>query len=168
MSKIRIGIIGLGNCACSLIQGLHYYSNKTRSQIGLMHSTLGGYSVSDIEVVMAIDVDSRKVDKDISEAVFASPNCTKHFADVPYYGIKVCRGVTLDGIAKHTQKYDESIRVVESNIHEPSKEKLVEQIKKSGVEMLVNYLPVGSTKAVQFYAECALDSGVGEPLKKSL
>ena len=161
MSKIKVGIIGLGNCASSLIQGLHYY-NENDEVIGLMHQNLGGYTIADIEVVFAADVDARKVGKDISEAMFAKPNCTKVFqTDIPYYGAKVVMGKILDGISEHTQNYDEDIRVLVSDVKEPTKEEFVQQIKESGAEMLINYLPVGSKEAVKFYAECALDAGVG-------
>ncbi len=162
MSKIKVGIIGLGNCASSLIQGIQYYSSTDREPIGLMHKVLGGYSINDVEIVLAIDVDARKVGKDISEAIFAEPNCTKDICrDVPSYGVKVIRGVTLDGVSEHTQKYPEKIRVVVSNEPEPTMDELVSAIKASGAEMLVNYLPVGSKQAVHFYAECCLAAGVG-------
>ena len=129
MSKIKVGIIGLGNCASSLIQGLHYY-NENDEVIGLMHQNLGGYTIADIEVVFAADVDARKVGKDISEAIFAKPNCTKVFqTDIPYYGVKVVMGKILDGISEHTQNYDEDIRVLVSDVKEPTKEEFVQQIK---------------------------------------
>lgn len=162
MKKIKIGIIGLGNCASSLIQGLSMYSDSDQTPIGIMHTNLGGYKISDIEVALAIDVDARKVGVDISEAIFAKPNCTKTFCSaIPPTGITVLRGVTLDGVSEHTQMYPEDIRVVISEVQEPTKQELVEAIISSGVDMIINYLPVGSKKAVEFYAECALDAKVG-------
>lgn len=162
MKKIRIGIIGLGNCASSLIQGLTLYSDSSLNPVGLMHTDLGGYKISDIEVALAIDVDARKVGIDISEAIFSNPNCTQVFCNtIPHTGINVIRGVTLDSVSEHTQLYPEEIRVVISDVPEPTKQELVEAIKSSGVDMLINYLPVGSKKAVEFYAECALEAKVG-------
>ena len=161
MHNIKIGILGLGNCASSLIQGLHYYKNSNEV-IGLMHQVLGGYTIADIEVVFAADVDARKVGKDISVAMFAKPNCTTIFQkDIPEYGVKVVMGRILDGVSEHTQKFDEDIRVVLADVKEPTKEEFVKMIQSSGAEMLINYLPVGSKQAVEFYAECALEAGVG-------
>lgn len=161
MHNIKIGILGLGNCASSLIQGLYYYKNGDEV-IGLMHQELGGYTIADIEVVFATDVDARKVGKDISVAMFAKPNCTTVFQkDIPKYGVKVVMGRILDGVSEHTQEFDEDIRVVLSDVKEPTKEEFVKMIQSSGAEMLINYLPVGSKQAVEFYAECALEAGVG-------
>lgn len=162
MKKIRIGIIGLGNCASSLIQGLFYYKNHNGNQIGLMHENLGGYSISDIEVALAIDVDERKVGKDISEAIYAKPNCTKNIEDsIPENGNRVLMGRVLDGVSSHTQQYDESERVIIANCKESTKEDIVNAIRESQVDMLINYLPVGSKMATYFYAECALEAKVG-------
>ena len=162
MKKIKVAIVGLGNCASSLIQGLYYYDNSKKNAIGLMHETLGGYTISDIEVVLAIDIDARKVGKDISEAIYSSPNCTKVFCDnVPQMGKKVQMGVVMDGVSPHTTLFLPDIRVVIANEKEPSKEELVKKIQEFDADMLINYLPVGSTNAVEFYAECALEAGVG-------
>ena len=162
MKKIKVAIVGLGNCASSLIQGLYYYDNSKKNAIGLMHETLGGYTISDIEVVLAIDIDVRKVGKDISEAIYSSPNCTKVFCDnVPQMGKKVQMGVVMDGVSPHTTLFSPDIRVVIANEKEPSKEELVKKIQEFDADMLINYLPVGSTNAVEFYAECALEAGVG-------
>lgn len=162
MGRIKVGIIGLGNCASSLIQGVHYYKDENKEEIGLMHKYIGGYGLADIDIVMAIDIDERKVGKDISQAIFAAPNCTKVFcSEIPLYGIDVVRGVDLDGVSEHVSSYPEEIRVVKSKVKEPTKEELVKQIKDSGVEMLVNYLPVGSKEAVEFYAQCAIEAHVG-------
>lgn len=162
MTKIKVAIVGLGNCASSLIQGIHYYKDRNNQPIGIMHEKIGSYTISDIEIVLAIDIDDRKVGKDISKAVFANPNCTKVFCpEIPLSGNKVQMGVILDGVSEHTERYPEEKRVVKSSVHEPSMSELVEIIKKSGAEMMVNYLPVGSKKAVEFYAECAIEAGVG-------
>lgn len=162
MEKIKVGIIGLGNCASSLIQGLHYYKGKNEKPVGLMHQYIGQYSIDDIDIVLAIDIDARKVGKDISKAIFEKPNCTKVFCEeIPLYGFNVIRGVDLDGVSEHVEYYSTDIRVVRSEEKEPSKDELVKLIIDSGAEMLVNYLPVGSKKAVEFYAQCAIDAHVG-------
>lgn len=161
MGKIKIGIIGLGNCASALIQGLSYYKHKNQINNGLMHYSVGKYTPSDIEVVLAIDVDKRKVGKTIDEAMFSEPNCTKIFCkDVNNDNI-VIMGKILDGVSEHTKNYDRHIRVEVSDKPEITKERLVKIIKKSGVDMLINYLPVGSQKATEFYAECAILAKVG-------
>ena len=159
--EIKIAIVGVGNCASSLIQGLFYYKNvKDEKELvpGLMHNVLGGYKISDIKVVAAFDVDKRKVGKDVSEAIFAPPNCTKIFCkDVPKMGVKVKMGPVLDGVASHMKDYPEDKTFV------VAKEKpvnVVEELKKSGAEILINYLPVGSQKATEYYANCALKAGV--------
>jgi len=159
--EIKIAIVGLGNCASSLIQGLFYYKNvEDEKELvpGLMHNVLGGYKISDIKVVAAFDVDKRKVGKDVSEAIFAPPNCTKIFCkDVPKMGVKVKMGPVLDGVASHMKDYPEDKTFV------VAKEKpvnVVEELKKSGAEILINYLPVGSQRAVEYYANCALKAGV--------
>jgi len=156
--KIRIAIAGVGNCASSLIQGLEYYKDG-KEVIGLMHPEIGGYKISDIEVVAAFDVDKRKVGKDLSEAIFAKPNCTKVFCpNVPHYGVTVKMGPIMDGIAEHMKDYDEE-RAFRVAGEEPCD--VVEELKRSGAEILVNYLPVGSEKGARFYAEAALKAGVG-------
>ncbi|MBW1668688.1 MAG: inositol-3-phosphate synthase [Deltaproteobacteria bacterium] len=134
MSKIKIAIAGVGNCASSLVQGIHYYREKNpREEIGLMHHEIGGYKPGDIEVVAAFDIDKRKVGKDLSEAIFAPPNCTTVFyPDMKPTGV----------------------------LREPTKEDVVRTLKESGAEILLNYMPVGSEEAAQFYADCALASGV--------
>ncbi len=109
MGKIKIGIVGVGNCASALIQGIEYYKHKEpEDAIGLMHWDMGGYKPYDIEVVSAFDIDKRKVGKDVSEAIFAPPNCTKVFwRDVPEMGVKVKMGKVLDGVSEHMKDYDE-------------------------------------------------------------
>ncbi len=162
MDKIRIAIAGLGNCASSLIQGIHYYRDKSEEDaIGLMHWNLGGYHPFDIQVVAAFDIDKRKVGKDISEAIFELPNCTKIFCrEVPATGVTVKMGKILDGFSPHMKNYDEKYTFVLSDEPEPDKQSIVKELKASGAEILVNYLPVGSEEGVRFYAECALEAGV--------
>jgi myo-inositol-1-phosphate synthase len=163
MGQIRIAVVGLGNCASSLLQGVEYYRNKTQKDlVGLMHWNIGGYKPSDIEVVAAFDIDRRKVGKDISEAIFALPNCTKVFCpDLPPCGRVVRMGRILDGVAAHMKNYDDRYTFVPSDQKEATKEDIVGELKKSGAEILINYLPVGSEDAARFYAECALDARVG-------
>lgn len=163
MENIKIAIAGIGNCASSLIQGLDYYRDKTETDaIGLMHWTIGGYEPSDIEVVAAFDIDKRKVGKDISEAIFAEPNCTAVFCpDIPEKGIKVTMGSILDGVSEHMVDYEDKYKFIISDENESTKEDIVKVLKDSGAEMLLNFMPVGSEKAARFYADCALEAGIG-------
>ncbi len=163
MSKIKIAIIGVGNCASSLIQGIHYYHEESDQEpIGLMHPTIGGYAASDIEVVAAFDIDARKVGKDVSEAIFTHPNCTTIFCkDIPTSGVTVLRGPTLDGYSEHMSASPESRTFLLSAMPEPSKEEVIQALVDSAAEILINYLPVGSERATRFYAECALQAGLG-------
>jgi myo-inositol-1-phosphate synthase len=160
--KVKIAIAGVGNCASALIQGIYYYKDKSpESAIGLMHWDIGGYKPYDIEVVAALDIDKRKVGKDVSEAIFAKPNCTTVFnPDVPKTGVKVKMGRVLDGVSEHMKDYPEDRTFVVADEREASKEEIVKELKESGAEVLVNYLPVGSEKGSRFYAECALEAGV--------
>ncbi|GAB5046811.1 inositol-3-phosphate synthase [Thermodesulfovibrio sp. TK110] len=160
MGKIKLAIVGVGNCASALIQGIEYYKKyNTMEQIpGLMHFNLGGYVPGDIEVVAAFDIDERKVNKPLREAVFAKPNCTKIFyPDLPDYSVKVCMGPVLDGFAEHMNNYPPDKRFIPAN-EEPVD--VVRVLKDSGAQILVSYLPVGSEKATRFYAQAALDAGV--------
>jgi myo-inositol-1-phosphate synthase len=163
LSKIRIAIVGVGNCASSLIQGIEYFKHKdSKNAVGLMHWEIGGYKPYDIEVVAAFDIDKRKVGKDISKAIFELPNCTRtFFKDIPKYGINVQMGRILDGFTDHMKNYDEKYRFLPSDEKEPDMEDVVGILKESGTEILLNYLPVGSEDATKFYAECALASKVG-------
>ncbi len=163
MENIKIAITGIGNCASSLIQGISYYKGKSKEDaIGLMHWDLGGYKPYDIDVVAAFDVDKRKVGHDVSEAIFALPNCTTIFCqDLPMTGIKVKMGRVMDGVAEHLKEYDEKYRFVVGDEQEATKEGIVQILRESGADMLLNYLPVGSEQAVKFYAECALEAGIG-------
>lgn len=160
---IRIAIAGIGNCASSLIQGIHYYTPERCRQgvTGLMHPQIGGYLPCDIDVVAAFDVDARKVGIDLNRAIFAKPNCTKIFQkDIPDSGVIVRMGQVLDGISEHMSTYAEDRTFVRSGAREPTKEEIVRELKRSGAEILVNYMPVGSEQAARLYAECALESGI--------
>ncbi|HQD25512.1 inositol-3-phosphate synthase [Methanoculleus thermophilus] len=162
MDSIRIAIVGVGNCASSLLQGIEYYRGKSEDvATGLMHWDLGGYLPSDIEVVAAFDIDARKVGKDLAEAIFAPPNCTTIFyPNMPRTGVTVQMGRVMDGFPEHMQEYPEECRFVLASEEEASREEVVRTLKESGAEMLLNYLPVGSDEAARFYAECALEAGV--------
>ncbi len=154
MSKVRVAIAGVGNCASSLIQGVHYYKNASPDDEvpGLMHVQLGDYHVSDLEFVAAFDVDATKVGVNLSKAIFSGRNNTIKFADVPDSQITVQRGPTLDGLGKY---YRESIE--ESPIDPVD---VVEVLRAARVDVLVAYLPVGSEKAQKFYAQACLDAKV--------
>lgn len=162
MEKIKIAVVGLGNCASSLIQGIEYYKDKQPDEaIGLMHWDIGGYTPSDIEVVAAFDIDKRKVGRDVNEAIFERPNCTAVFCPhMPLTGVKVSMGKILDGISEHMKEYDEDYRFVASDKPEPTKDDVISILKSSGAEIILNYLPVGSELATQFYVQCALDAGI--------
>ena len=154
MGSVRVGIVGVGNCATSLIQGVHYYKDADPSGNvpGLMHVTFGDYHVSDVEFVAAFDVDDKKVGKDLSEAINASENNTIKIADVPTTGITVQRGHTLDGLGKYYRM------TIDESPAEPVD--IVETLREARVDVLVSYLPVGSDEADKFYAQCAIDAGV--------
>lgn len=161
---IRIAIAGLGNCASALIQGIHYYTPERCSDgvVGLMHREIGGYLPCDIAVVAAFDVDARKVGADVSRAVFAEPNCTKIFQpEIAEMGVTVKMGPVLDGIPEHMEEYAEHRTFVRSDARELTKQEIVAELRRSGAEILLNYVPVGSEQAARFYAECALEAGVG-------
>ena len=154
MSMVRIAIVGLGNCASSLVQGLEYYkdADPTQRVPGLMHVELGGYHIRDVEVVAAFDVDAKKVGRDVSEAIFTEPNNTIRFSDVPPTGVTVMRGRTLDGLGTY---YRDTI--VESD--EPEVD-VVEVLRAARADVLISYLPVGSEQADRYYAQCAIDAKV--------
>lgn len=162
MIKIRIAVVGLGNCASSLLQGIEYYRNKNEADaIGLMHWEIGGYTPSDIEVVAAFDIDKRKVGQDVNKAIFAKPNCTAVFcAKMPASGVKVRMGKVLDGFSDHMKEYEDDYVFMVAKEKEPSLGDVVGVLKKNGVEILMNYLPVGSEQATAFYAEACLKAGV--------
>ncbi|UYM07345.1 inositol-3-phosphate synthase [Solicola gregarius] len=154
MGSVRVAIVGVGNCATSLIQGVEYYqdADPQHSVPGLMHVQFGDYHVRDIEFVAAFDVDAKKVGFDLSDATRASENNTIKIADVPPTGVTVQRGHTLDGLGKY---YRETIEEADA---EPVD--VVRVLKESGADVLVSYLPVGSEAADKFYAQCAIDAGV--------
>jgi myo-inositol-1-phosphate synthase len=163
LDRIKIAIVGVGNCASSLLQGIEYYRGRSEeSATGLMHWSLGGYLPSGIEVAAAFDIDARKVGKDVAEAIFSPPNCTTIFCpDMPRTGVTVRMGRVLDGFPDHMQGYREDCRFVLADEEEASREEVVRVLKDSGAEMLLNYLPVGSEAATRFYAECAIEAGIG-------
>ncbi|HEV8656634.1 MAG TPA: inositol-3-phosphate synthase [Candidatus Limnocylindria bacterium] len=151
--KIRVAIIGVGNCASSLVQGVHYYRNaKPGDPIpGIMHVDLGGYHIRDVEFVAAFDVDKNKVGKDLADAVYAKPNNTYRFADVPKTGVKVSRGMTHDGIGKYLSK------VITKAPGETAD--IVKILRDTKTDVVVSYLPVGSEEATKWYVEQVLEAG---------
>lgn len=159
MKPIKVAVIGVGNCASSLVQGVTYYRAHNSAQ-GLIHETIGGYGAGDVEFVLGVDVDARKVGKDIAEAIFAGPNCTAIFQhDVPATGTKVMMGRTLDGVADHMTGMGERGFIV-ADATEVTHAGMVAALKSSGAEVMLNFLPVGSEEATEFYMECALEAGV--------
>jgi myo-inositol-1-phosphate synthase len=148
-----VAIIGVGNCASSFVQGVHYYRDAHPGEPvpGLMHVDLGGYHVRDIQFVAAFDVDARKVGHDLSEAVFAEPNNTVRFADVPHVGVTVSRGRTLDGIGQYLSEVVHEAPQAEVDV--------AEVLRQTQADVLINYLPVGSEQATRFYMEQALEAG---------
>ena len=160
MQPVKLAIAGVGNCASSLVQGIHYYrdvDDGDRTVPGLMHTTMNGYRVADIEPVAAFDVDERKVGTDLAEAIFAPPNCTTVFEEnVPETGVIVEKGPVLDGVAEHMQEYPSHRRFVVSD--EPSVD-VVDVLEESNADVLVNYLPVGSQEATEHYAQAAIEAG---------
>lgn len=154
MGSLRVAVVGVGNCASSLVQGVHYYADADEGQRvpGLMHVRFGPYHVRDIEFVAAFDVDAKKVGMDLSEAINASENNTIKICDVPPSGVMVQRGHTLDGLGEY---YRETI---EESDDEPVD--VVAALRDCRADVLVSYLPVGSDQADKFYAQCAIDAGV--------
>jgi myo-inositol-1-phosphate synthase len=163
-SSIRIAIAGVGNCASSLVQGLAYYAQArteggTDADLGLMHPQLGSYRVEDIQVVAAFDIDQRKVGRPLEEAIFALPNNTKtFFPHVPASGVTVKMGEVLDGVAPHMANYPVHQRF---DVAAERAVDVARVLRDSGADLLVNYMPVGSQKATEFYAKACLDAGVG-------
>ncbi len=153
--KVRVAVVGVGNCASSLVQGVHYYREAKPDDFipGLMHVNLGGYHISDIEFSAAFDIDQKKVDKDLSEAIYAAPNNTYRFADVPRLGVKVYRGMTHDGLGKYLSRV-----VTKSPRHTDD---IVKILKDTGTDVVINYLPVGSETATKWYVEQIIQAGVG-------
>jgi len=157
--NIKVAVAGVGNCASSLVQGVEYYRDRTGSSVdGIMRQSIGGYLCSDVEFVAAFDVDRRKVGRPLEEAIFAKPNCTRIFQSaLPVSNVIVQAGPVLDGVAAHMIDYpdDNAFRVVDL---EPTD--VASALQSSGAEVLVCYLPVGSERAVKYYAQACLEAGV--------
>jgi myo-inositol-1-phosphate synthase len=162
MGGIKVAIVGVGNCASSLVQGIRYYAGTApESAVGLMHWSLGGYEPRDLQIVAAFDIDRRKVGHDVAEAIFAEPNCTTVFCpEVPKLGVPVRMGRILDGYSDHMAEFPERRRFEPAASLEVDQAEVVEVLRETGAEILVNYLPVGSEQATRFYMECALEAGV--------
>jgi myo-inositol-1-phosphate synthase len=155
MGKVNVAIIGVGNCASSLVQGVHYYRNAKDDEFvpGLMHVNLGGYHISDINFVAAFDIDKNKVGKDLAEAIYVKPNNTYKFCDVPLTGVKVNRGMTHDGLGKYLSQVIQKAPGPTADI--------VGLLKETKTDVVINYLPVGSEEATKWYIEQILDAGCG-------
>jgi len=153
--KVRVALVGVGNCAAALVQGVHYYKNAADdAEIpGLMHATLGGYHVRDIEFTAAFDVTADKVGKDLSEAIWAHPNNTIKFADVPYMNVPVSRGMTHDGLGKY-------VSTVVTKAEGPTDD-VIGILKETKTDVIVNFMPVGSEMATKWYVEQAIEAGCG-------
>lgn len=156
MSEIRVALVGVGNSASALIQGVQYYKNakEDASVPGLMHVNFGGYHIRDIKFVAAFEVNKDKIGKDLSEAIFLKPNCCVKFSDVPNLNVKVKTGPILDGVADHMK---EVFNIYDEKTHKS--DDVVEVLKETKADVLVNYLPVGSRQATRFYAQAAIDAG---------
>ncbi len=155
MGTIRVAIIGVGNCACSLVQGVHYYKNASEDEFipGLMHPNLGGYHIGDIEFSAAFDIDVNKVGKDLGEAVFQAPNNTFRFCEVPKLGVTVERGMTLDGLGHYLSQVITKAPGATSDI--------VSILRDTKTDVVISYLPVGSENATKWYVEQILTAGCG-------
>jgi len=155
LGKVNVAIIGVGNCASSLVQGVHYYKKAKENEFvpGLMHVNLGGYHISDINFVAAFDIDKNKVGKDIAQAIFTSPNNTFKFCEVPATGVKVQRGMTHDGLGHYLSQIIEKAPGPTADI--------VKILKDTKTDVVINYLPVGSEEATKWYVEQVLAAGCG-------
>lgn len=155
MDKVKVAIIGVGNCASALVQGVHFYRQAQEDDFvpGLMHVALGGYHIGDIEFVAAFEIDSNKVGKDLSEAIFTPPNNTYKFAEVPYMDVPVSRGMTHDGLGKYLKQVITKAPGPTANI--------VQILKETETDVVVNFLPVGSEMATKWYVEQILEAGCG-------
>jgi myo-inositol-1-phosphate synthase len=155
MGKVKVAIVGVGNCASSLVQGVEYYKNTKEDDFvpGLMHVNLGGYHIKDIEFVAAFDIDKNKVGKDLSEAIFSKPNNTFKFSDVPKLGVMVQRGMTHDGLGKYLSEIIEKAPGPSVDV--------AAVLKDTKADVVINYLPVGSEFATKWYVEMALEAGCG-------
>ncbi len=163
MKQINIAVVGIGNCASALIQGLHFYRESDgQDVIGLMNWDLGGYLPADIHVTAAFDIDRRKVGQDVNRAIFALPNCTTVFhGELPSSDVVVKMGAVLDGVAQHMENYDVERRFEPAEVDDASMSAVVEELQRSGAQILVNFLPVGAQQATEFYMKCALEAGLG-------
>jgi myo-inositol-1-phosphate synthase len=157
--KIKVAIAGVGNCASALVQGVEYYRNRRNAALdGVMRQTIGGYRCSDVEFVAAFDIDRRKVGKPLEEAIFAKPNCTRVFqSSLPVSNVVVQAGPVLDGVASHMAEYPDDVAFRSADL-EPTD--IAAALRRSGAEILVCYLPVGSEQAVKHYAQACLDAHV--------
>ena len=155
MSKVNVAIIGVGNCASSLVQGVYYYKKAKENEFvpGLMHINLGGYHIRDINFVAAIDIDKNKVGKDLAQAIFTLPNNTIKFCDVPATGVKVERGMTHDGLGVYLSQIIKKAPGSTADI--------VKILKETKTDVVINYLPVGSEEATKWYVEQVLTAGCG-------
>jgi len=155
LGKVNVAIIGVGNCASSLVQGVHYYRKAKKGEFvpGLMHVNLGGYHISDINFVAAFDIDKNKVGKDVAEAIFTPPNNTFKFCDVPAMGVTVQRGMTHDGLGLYLSKIIQ--KAPGSTVD------IVKVLKETNTDVVINYLPVGSEEATKWYVEQVLTAGCG-------
>ena len=153
MGKINVAIIGIGNCASSLIQGIYYYRNAKTDEFvpGIMHVNLGGYHIRDINFVAAFDIDKNKVGKDLAEAIYIAPNNTYKFCEVPKTNVKVSRGMTHDGLGKYLSQIITKAPGSTANI--------VSILKETKTDVVINYLPVGSEEATKWYIEQILEAG---------
>jgi myo-inositol-1-phosphate synthase len=159
MKPIRVAVVGIGNCASALIQGVHHYKHGTSTQ-GLIHDVIGGYGAGDVEFVLGIDIDARKVGKTVGEAIYAAPNNTTVFnRDVPSSGRPVMMGTLHDSVAPHMTTAGERGFII-ADVPEATKAEIVAALMSSQCEVLVNFLPVGSQQATEFYMDCALEAGV--------
>jgi len=157
MGEIRLAIVGVGNCASSIVQGLTYYEKHSNATIGLMHQKICGYEPKDIKIVAAFDIDQRKVGKPLEEAIFAPPNCTKVLErEIKPSGVTVTMGNPLDGISPHMKDYQENRTFL---ISDKRPEDITRILKDTGAEIVLNYLPVGSEEATRYYADCCIESG---------
>jgi len=155
MSKVRLAIVGVGNCASSLVQGLEYYKEADAADTvsGLMHVDLGGYHIHDVELVAAFDVDAKKVGRDVAEAIVSEPNNTIRFADVPPTGVTVQRGPTFDGLGRYYRETIEESELAPVDV--------AKALREAEADVVVSYLPVGSEQAAKHYAQAAIDAHVG-------
>jgi len=169
MSKIKVGIIGVGSCAKSLVEGIQYYNENPQDKVGLMYDDIGGYSVHDIEFVVGFDIDKRKVNKKLAEALRAQPNCamdhvdeitTKSNSSCVSNDAVVYSAPEMDGIAPHMNDYPDEVTFVNGAIPAESFDRTVELLQYHGVDVLINYLPVGSEDASKYWVDVALDAGV--------